>query len=257
MIEDCCQGHGAEYKGRKVGTFGDVAAFSLNGNKNFAAGEGGLLVTNNPEIYQAAARVQQFGERRVKDGTREYNAYGMGWMYRTTEMTAAFARSQLNRLDETLAVLRENAAYLTNGIQTIAGFTTPYVPADRRHAYYRYNLHFTPERSGVDSPMDTYVQRVRAALAAEGVQLGRAEFVIPAMTLIQERRGYGKGCPWTCGHYQGTVEYRPVDYPVSVDTISRILAPLGLTPPNGRELMDVYIEAFHKVFDHLDEVLVA
>lgn len=255
VIEDCCQAHGATYKGRKVGTFGDVAAFSLNGNKNFAAGEGGLLVTNNQQIYQQAARVQQFGEERVQDGPRQYNAYGMGWMYRMTEMTAAFARSQLSRLDETLDVLRENAHYLTEHTKDIEGFRPPYEPADGRHAYYRYNFHFTPERLGLDMPVETYVQRVRAALGAEGVPLGRAEFVIPAMTLFQEQRGYGKGCPWTCGHYHGAVEYHPEEYPVAQETIKRILAPLGLTPPNGRELMDRYIEAIHKVFGDIEEVL--
>ena len=93
VIEDCCQAHGAEYKGRRVGTLGDVAAFSLNALKNLSGGEGGLLVTNSEHTWQQAARVQQFGEQRLKDGTREYNAYGMGWMYRTTEMSAAFARS--------------------------------------------------------------------------------------------------------------------------------------------------------------------
>jgi len=257
VIEDCCQAHGAEYKGRKVGTFGDVAAFSMNGNKLLSAGEGGLLVTNSERIWQEAARVQQFGERRVRDGTREYNAYGMGWMYRLTEMTAAFARSQLARLDEIVGVVRGNAQRLTRGISDIKGFLTPCEPLGYKHVYYRYNLHFTPERLGIDMPVEDYMRKVRAALAAEGVSLGRAEFVIPAMTLFQERRGYGLGCPWSCGHYAGDVEYRAEDYPVALNTIKSILAPTGLTPPNGSELMDRYIEAIQKVYANLDEVLAA
>ena len=257
VIEDACQSHGAEYKGRKVGTFGEVAAFSLNGNKNFAAGEGGLLVTDSDPVYQRAASVQQFGERRVQQGSREYNAYGMGWMYRMTEMTAALARSQLDRLDEITAVIRENAHHLTRGLSDLPGLETPHVPEGRKHVYYRYSLHFTPERLGIEMPVEQFVRYVRAALDAEGVGLGRAEFVIPAMTLFQERRGYGKGCPWTCGHYQGDVVYDPQEYPVTLETVKRIAAPLGLTPPNGPTLMDGYLEAFHKVFDHLDEVLAA
>jgi perosamine synthetase len=257
VIEDCCQSHGAEYKGKKIGTFGDVGVFSLNGNKNLAAGEGGLLVTNNEHVWQEAAAVQQFGERRVKDGTREYNAYGMGWMYRMTEMTAAFARSQLSRLDEITDTIRENAHYLTQGLQDITGFSTPYVPENRKHVYYRYSLHFTPDRLGLTIPLEAYVRKVRSALAAEGVGLARWEFVIPAMTLFQQKQGYGKGCPWTCGHYHGEVIYNPEDYPVTLDTVNRILAPIGLTPPNSRPLMDAYIEAFHKVYDNLEEVLAA
>jgi perosamine synthetase len=255
VIEDCCQSHGAEYDGKKVGTFGDVAAFSLNGNKNFAAGEGGLLVTNNPRIWDEAASVQQFGERRVKDGAREYNSYGMGWMYRMTEMTAAFARSQLSRLDEITNTMRKNAHYLTANLQDIPGFSTPYVPENCKHVYYRYNLHFTPERLGLRIPIEDYVRKVRSALDAEGVGLARYEFVIPAMTLFQQKRGYGKGCPWSCSHYQGNVVYKPEDYPVTLDIVKRIMAPIGFSPPNGRSLMDAYIKAIHKVYDHLDEVL--
>ncbi len=258
VIEDCCQAHGATYKGRKVGTFGDVAAFSLNGSKNFSAGEGGLLSTDDEHTYDEAARIQQFGERRMSDGTREYNAYGMGWMYRTTEMTAAFARSQLDRLDEILDVIDENTSYLTEALTGVSdAFEPPYVPEERTHVYFRYSLKFTPEKAGIDVPVPVFWQKVRDALAAEGVSVGRSEFVIPTMTLFQQKEGYGKGCPWTCGHYQGNVEYRAEDYPVSLDTIQRVLALVGLKPPNGRQLVDSYIEAVEKVFGNLDAVLEA
>ena len=83
--------------GRSVGTLGHIGAFSFNGNKNLPGGEGGALVTDDEEAWDMAARVQQFGERRRTDGEREYNVYGMGWMYRGTEMTNAFIRSQMTR----------------------------------------------------------------------------------------------------------------------------------------------------------------
>ena len=255
VIEDCCQAHGAEYKGRHVGTFGHVAAFSLNTNKNLSAGEGGMLVTDDEHIWQQAARIQQFGERRVKDGSREYNAYGMGWMYRTNEMSAAFARSQLSRLDETLDTIRQNAAHLTAALEGSLAYLTPFEPLERKHSYYRYSMLFTPERAGIDVPVETFVQKVRAALSAEGVNVGRAEFVIPEMTLFQEQTGYGRGCPWSCEHYDGTVEYNAEDYPVALDTIRRLVSVIGLKPPNGVELMDRYIDAFRKVTGHIDEVL--
>ena len=100
VVEDCCQAHGAEYGGRKVGTFGAAAAFSLNGQKLLSAGEGGLFVTRDREVWERAAAVQQFGEIRTPDGPRNPDAAGMGWMYRMPELTAAFARAQLGRLPE-------------------------------------------------------------------------------------------------------------------------------------------------------------
>ncbi|HCA46975.1 MAG TPA: aminotransferase DegT, partial [Armatimonadetes bacterium] len=54
LIEDCCQSHGAKYRGAKVGSMGDVATFSLNQNKNLSAGEGGLLTTDDDEVYEKA-----------------------------------------------------------------------------------------------------------------------------------------------------------------------------------------------------------
>jgi dTDP-4-amino-4,6-dideoxygalactose transaminase len=181
----------------------------------------------------------------------------MGWMYRMTEMTAAFARSQLSRLDEINDTIRENTACLTENLQDIQGFTTPYEPENCKHVFYRYSLRFTPERLGLKMPVEEYVRKVRAALDAEGVGLARYEFVLPAMTLFQQREGYGKGCPWSCNHYQGDVVYNPEEYPVTLDVVKRILAPIGFTPPNGRALMDQYAEAFHKVYDHLEEILAA
>jgi dTDP-4-amino-4,6-dideoxygalactose transaminase len=255
VVEDCCQAHGARYKGRKVGTLGHAAAFSINSSKLLAAGEGGLLVTNDEQIFAEAARVQQFGERRVSSGAREYDAHSVGWMYRTTEMTAGLARSQLSRLDDTIAAVRENAEYLASGLKGMQGLVTPTEPAGYVHVYYGYNLRFTPERLGIDMAPAEFVRRVRAALHAEGLALGCYEFLIPGMTLFQQRRGYGRGCPWTCGHHTDNVEYRVADYPVARATIERILAPGGLTPPNGRELMERYVEAVHKVFDDLDAVL--
>jgi perosamine synthetase len=257
VVEDCCQAHGARYKGRKVGALGHVAAFSMNASKFLAAGEGGLLVTNDERIFEKAARVRQFGERHVPSGPREYDAHGVGWMYRTTEMAAALARSQLNRLDDTLAVVRENAAHLTRGLEGMKGFRTPVEPEGYVNVYYGYNLHFLPEQLGIDVPIDVFLKRVRAAFDAEGMALGRYEFLIPGMTLFQQKAGYGKGCPWTCGHYGGHVEYRASDYPVAQATIERIVCPVGFTPPNGKELMARYIEAVHKVFDNLDAVLAA
>ena len=97
-------------------------------------------MTDDEGLWQEAAQVQQFGEVRRTDGVREYNAYGMGWMYRTTEMTAAFVRSQLTRLDAITAHIRANAGYLTRHLSGIAGLHTPLEPPDRTHVFFRYVL---------------------------------------------------------------------------------------------------------------------
>ena len=254
VFEDCCQAHGAQYRGRQVGSIGHLGAFSFNGNKNLPGGEGGALVMDDEGLWQEAARVQQFGEARRTDGAREYNAYGMGWMYRTTEMTAAFVRSQLTRLDAITAHIRANAHYLTRHLSGIAGLHTPLEPPDRTHVFFRYVLQFVPEELGLDVPLGPSTEKIRRALQAEGVAIGRAEFVIPGMTLFREKRGYGKGCPWTC-QYGQPIEYHAEDYPQAVHAIDSIIPIMGLTPPNDEAVMAGYVRAFEKVFGRLSQVL--
>ena len=254
VIEDCCQAQAATYNGRSVGTLGHVGAFSFNGNKNLPGGEGGALVTDDEEAWDMAARVQQFGERRRSDGEREYNVYGMGWMYRGTEMTNAFIRSQLTRIGETTAHIQANAAYLNKHLAGIPGLRLPHVPSDRTHVYFRYVAEFVPEEVGLDVEPGPASEKVREALRAEGVGLGRAEFLLPRMTLFQEQEGYGRGCPWTCC-YDGSIEYRPEDYPHASSAVDRVIPLMGLTPPNDEILMAGYVRAIEKVFGQLERVV--
>jgi perosamine synthetase len=254
VIEDCCQAQAARYNGRSVGTLGHIGAFSFNGNKNLPGGEGGALVTDDEEAWDMAARVQQFGERRRTDGEREYNVYGMGWMYRGTEMTNAFIRSQFTRLADTTARIQANAAYLSEHLAGIPGLRLPHVPSDRTHVYFRYVAEFVPEEVGLDVEPGPASEKVREALRAEGVGLGRAEFLLPRMTLFQEQEGYGRGCPWTCC-YGEPIEYRPEDYPHASSAVDRVIPLMGLTPPNDETLMAAYVRAFEKVFSQLERVV--
>jgi dTDP-4-amino-4,6-dideoxygalactose transaminase len=257
VIEDACQATAARYRGRSVGAIGHAGAFSFNGNKNLPGGEGGALVTGSPDVWQEAARVQQFGEKRRSDGEREYDSYGMGWMYRTTEMTAAFIRSQLRRIDATTERIRANAHALTRRLKGVPGIVTPPEPDDRVHVFFRYAVRFAPQAVGLDlepEQVGSVTDTIRRALVAEGVALGRAEFLIPGMTLFREKNGYGKGCPWTCC-YGEPIEYRAEDYPAAQEVIDTVIPLRGLTPPNDEALMGQYADAFEKVFGQLERLV--
>lgn len=255
VVEDACQSHGAEYKGRKVGTIGDAAAFSLNQNKNLPGGEGGLFVTNSDEVFEEAARLWQFGEVHRKDGTREYNVHGMGWMYRGSELKAAFALSLLNRFDETLDRIRENSEALTEYLSDIPGLTLPRWHEGCHHVYNQYVIRFDPKPHGIDVPVAEFTAKVRQAIAAEGVRLGRADWLLPGMTLFQNLEGYGKGCPWNCPHARPGITYPTEnDYPATKAVTASTQSLTGNKPPNTPETMKYYSDAFHKVFDQLDQL---
>ncbi|HIE51662.1 MAG TPA: DegT/DnrJ/EryC1/StrS family aminotransferase [Armatimonadetes bacterium] len=262
VIEDGAQAHGAEYKGRPVGALGDLAGCSLNGSKNLSAlGEGGLFTTNEQRHFELASRVRMFGEVVRPGEPRQYNAYIMGWNYRTDNLQAAFARSQLKRLPEMTAARVRNCNYLTEHLREMPGLEPPYVPPDRTHSYFFYVLRVKPERAGVDLPPAAFRDALIKVLRAEGVPVQRWQTVpVPGQSLFQFRDGYGKGCPWSCPYARPGIEYHPEDYPQAQRLIEEFLclghSGGGLGPPNGLDLMERYVAAFHKALgEHLDEVI--
>lgn len=257
VIEDSCQAHGALYKGRAAGTLGDAAGFSLQVTKPLSSGsEGGLFVTNDDDIRHRAALVQYFGEN-IEAGsersTQEYNASSVGWMYRGDVFGQAFTRSQLRRLDELNQARIDNCARLTSLIADIPGVSSPYVPEDCRHVFYNYVIRFVPQELGLDVSARWLRERVQHALIAEGVQAGQWQRTsVPAQAIFQQRVGYGRGCPWRC--WNSTVEYRPEDYPNTVEFLDAHCYLLDVNPPNDRHVMDLYAEALNKVLSNVDQL---
>ncbi|GAI28537.1 unnamed protein product, partial [marine sediment metagenome] len=135
VIEDGSQAAGAEYKGRKVGSLGDISGMSIMPLKALpGGGEGGLLCTNNEVYRDLADMVRMFGEIVSSGEEREYNAYTMGWNYRICPFSAAMARSELKRLDKYMQARREKVAYISKALSEIPGIIPPYVPDDRTHS---------------------------------------------------------------------------------------------------------------------------
>jgi perosamine synthetase len=99
VIEDCAQAHGALYKGRKVGTIGNIGVFSLNVNKTIQAGEGGVCITNDSELAYRLQLIRNHGEAVVGPADYEDITNIAGFNYRMTEVTAAICREQLKKLN--------------------------------------------------------------------------------------------------------------------------------------------------------------
>jgi len=116
VIEDCCQAAGAIYKGKKVGSFGDFAAFSLNFYKTITAGDGGLLVTNNKENYERAFAFHDQGHKpnRASSAIGDRNIIGLN--LRMNELTGAVALAQLNKIEFIVDTLRTKKSILKNNL---------------------------------------------------------------------------------------------------------------------------------------------
>jgi len=259
VIEDAAQAHGATYHGKKVGNFSDMAIFSLNTTKNLPGGEGGLFVTNSKEYRGKANMTRMFGEILNPEEGRKYNAYTMGWNYRTQEMPAAFARSQLKRLDEYNANSQRNGEYLSKHLAEIKGIIPPYIPEDRTTIYHKYRVRLNPSELGLNIEVSKFRDLVMKALEAEGVDVVLWQTVpIPGQTLFQLKEGYGKGCPWSCPYYNKEIKYDPSDYPETVKLLNDSFVVCSEPYPiyaQKLELIKYYAEAFHKVFDNIEEVV--
>ena len=99
VIEDCAEAIGSEYKGKKIGSFGDVACFSFFGNKTITCGEGGMVMTNNEKLYELLCHYKAQGVSK----NREYWHDVLGYNYRMTNIQAAIGLAQLEKIEEKVA----------------------------------------------------------------------------------------------------------------------------------------------------------
>lgn len=153
VIEDCAQAHGATYKGRMVGSLGDVAAFSFCQDKIMSTGgEGGMLTTSDPALWERAWAFKDHGKSFEAVFHREHppgfrwlhESFGTNW--RLTEMQSAIGRVLLTKLPKWVEQRRRNAAILAEGLGNLRALRVPLPPADLQHSYYKFYSFVCPER---------------------------------------------------------------------------------------------------------------
>lgn len=162
VIEDACQAWGAEWEGGRVGTIGDLGAFSFQASKNINAGEGGMVVTNDCVLADRVWGLHNVGRSR---GQSRHEMTYLGYNYRMTEFQAAILLAQLERLPAHTALREENAAYLDGLLGEIDGIA-PRVRAEgvTRHAQHLYMFNYQADAFG-GMTREAFLK----ALQAEGV----------------------------------------------------------------------------------------
>jgi len=172
IIEDCAQAHGALYKQRPVGSFGDIEAFSFCQDKIMTTGgEGGMVVTNDVNLYERAWSFKDHGKsydavhrRSHPPGFRWlHENFGTNW--RMTEMQSAMGRVLLRKLPSWVEIRRGHAALLTEHLEQLPGLRVTPPPEEVYHSYYKYYVFVRPDR--LRSRWDR--DRIMNAVAAEGI----------------------------------------------------------------------------------------
>lgn len=132
VIEDACHAPLSEYKGKTLGTFGDVACYSFFSNKNMSTGEGGMLVTNNKSVYDMCKLLRSHGMtsmsyQRATGHATEYDIKHIGYNYRMDDMRAAMGIVQLDKLSEDLAKRKLVREWYLLGLKDLQRIVVPFL----------------------------------------------------------------------------------------------------------------------------------
>lgn len=257
VVEDVAQAPGATYKGRVVGSIGDIGAFSLNVQKNIpTCGEGGLVATHDPVLHEKMVMLRQFGEVIKAGEDRGYLSHMLSWNYKLNSVQAAFTRSQFQRFPEYQAARDRNIGAFLERLSRLPGLVVPYVPADCKHMYHIIRLRFDPIAAGLDGVTPgRFRQAVRRAIRAEGVPISQYQLTpLPGQYPFQTQEGFGQGVPWTLPGV-APQRYAVEDYPNTLAVIddSLTLQRRHLNPESG-PLLQLYADAFEKLWENLDRI---
>jgi perosamine synthetase len=182
IIEDSCEALGAEYKGYKAGTLGDLGVYAFYPNKQITTGEGGMIVTDDD---QAAALMRALRNQGRAPGDTWLQHTHLGYNYRMDEMSAALGKVQMSRLDELLAKREQVASWYNERIAEIPGMEPPQVAVSTtRASWFVYVVRFA---AGIDR------DRVANSLGELGIPARPYFIPIHLQPYMVERFGYREG----------------------------------------------------------------
>ncbi len=200
VIEDCSQAHMTTYKGKYVGTIGDIGCFSFQQAKHMTTGDGGMTITSNKEYYEKMRFFVDKGYARKGWGPRAYLFHAPN--YRMTELVGAVGLAQLKKVKAVVKKRAELGKYMTELLSDIPGIRTAPVTPGASHSYWMYPLHV----DGVD------IDALAIDMKSEGIPVvvgytGKPIYICSES--LFSKKTYGKSmCPFTCGWTDKTYEYK-------------------------------------------------
>ncbi len=219
VIEDACQSYLSEYRGRLVGTIGDIGCFSLQQGKHMTTGEGGITVAMN-ETY--ARRMWLFVDKAWGYGDPKPDHYFLALNYRMTELQGAVALAQLDKVDDVVFNRIRTAEMITKLIADVPGVDTPRITPNGKHVYWKYPLRIDDRviRGGVDA--------FSARLKEKGIFSAPRYIQKPAFMcqVLQERNTFGSShFPFEgdCRKGDPPVVYDPKEYPGTFDALAHVV----------------------------------
>ncbi len=219
VIEDACQAYQSEYKGRLIGTIGDIGCFSLQQGKHMTTGEGGIVISNNKKYTR---RMGLFVDKAWGYGDPKPDHYFLALNYRMTELQGAVALAQLAKVGGVVENRIKTAEMLTDRINDLAGVNTPATTPDSRHVYWKYPLWI--DRDIINGGVDTFA----AELKERGIFCAPRYIQKPAFMcqIFQDRNTFGASkFPFEgeCRKNEPPIVYDPAGYPGTYDALAHVL----------------------------------
>lgn len=243
VLEDCAQSVGASYKGRPLGSMGDIGIYSLQLNKTITAGEGGAVVTSDPVLFERAARFHDMGGLRPphqKVVGKEQLGWFIGTNYRMSEFTGGVLLAQTRKLDTIVNAVRANARRVYAGIRDLPGIRFRHLPDPNGEIGSAVFIRFdTKERC----------QRFLAAMKAENVPASRpgGSVILPTLPHIEKKTTLHPGWPSFNSERGRAIQYGAASCPRTIDILGRF-AGVAMDPKYTQREVDDIIAAIRKVY---------
>jgi len=250
VIEDCSHAHGATYRGKAVGSFGDVSFFSFQTSKLMPAGEGGIFCTNRAEYYHRALALAHYGRNKnVKSPYQRFQT-GLGFKYRIHPIAAAIALCQLRKLKRHDRVSGANGRRLNRGLKRLRCWDINEAPKYVKRVWYQNWQPWNP-----DAAPGVTKERFIAALQAEGCAVRDARYnLLHQHEIFRDPKVYSKnGIFPVFARLKNKPIYRGDELPVSEATRQKLIW-LPVFPNGTKKDVDAYLRAFRKVEENLDEL---
>jgi len=257
VIEDCAEAFLAEYKGKLAGTIGHMGSFSFQGSKHMTCGDGGIVITDDPDYSQKVRYGMCFGfssleaesaattapPREIRQDPGFARHLTLGWNYRLPELCAASALGQLERLDELVSWRQAVAAGYAELIEDCDWLKPQKVPAGYVNTYWCYTVLIDTDEITWHQFRDQYVEFGGDPIYGAW----RPIYLEPAFA---EERFYGKGCPNHCPLYEGT----PQEYEKGLCPVTERIQPrlLQFRTNWDRERADQQFDALEKTIAHFE-----
>lgn len=251
VITDTAQAPGTFNKGRVTGTLSHVGGYSLNYHKHIHTGEGGILVTNDDDIFERLQLIRNHAEAVVGDKGVQNLSNMIGHNFRLGEIECAIGLSQLKKLKGFVEGRQKAAERLAAGLKHLKGLRTPVVKEGVTHAYYMFPMIVDCNLLGLTR------DQIFTALEAEGVTglaVGYAN--VHLLPLYQKKIAYGSGgFPWTSDICKREVSYAKGICPVAEELHEKSYLGYEMCLNElENEDVDLIIAAFQKVWRNLDQL---